>query len=267
MAFAALLSAAVGLPLCTLHAPMVPHVAAQGAKIVHLVAAPPADDPASPDARLSKAALAQCAALAELTARLDSIELVVCSPLTRSLQTVTAGFADYVARGSPVVALEAVRELVQTRADSRRPTSELASEFGHVSFSELSDEEDVLWDRLGGAAEGADAVAADALEARCAEAVRWLLARPEKEVVVVSHPALLHHLTNVGYEPLTQPPIEAGLDPRLRPPMAPLPPFASDTRRLRARGPLVVYPSQHMARTLRPPFQPCELRIVAAVPL
>jgi broad specificity phosphatase PhoE len=262
---AALLLLSLALPLCTLHAPMVPHVAAAGAKIVHLVAAPPADDPATPDARLSKAGLAQCAGLAALTARLDSIELVVCSPLTRSLQTVTAGFADYVARGSPVVALEAVRELVQTKADSRRPTSELASEFGHVCFSELSDETDVLWDRLGGAAEGAHS--AEALEARCAAAVRWLLARPEKEVVVVSHPALLHHLANVGYEPLTQPPIEEGLDPRLRPPPAPPPPFASDSRRLRARGPLVAYPSQHMARTLRPAFSPCELRIVAAVPL
>jgi len=157
---------AVGLPLATLHAPMVPHVAAYGAKIIHLVAAPPADDPEMHDAPLSQAALAACATLADLTARMDAIELVVCSPLTRSLQAATVGFSDYVARGSPVVALEALRELVDTTADARRPRSELASEFGHVSFAELGDEEDALWARHAGGAGGAESAAAEALQAR-----------------------------------------------------------------------------------------------------
>lgn len=99
--------------LCTLHAPMVPHVSLPSAKRIHLVAAPPADC-GSVDARLSEGALRRCDALAELTARLDSIELVVCSPLTRSLEAASAGFAAHVARGGRVVALEALREIIET---------------------------------------------------------------------------------------------------------------------------------------------------------
>lgn len=206
-------------------------------------------------------------ALAEQTARLDSIELVVCSPLTCSLETATAGFADYVARGSPVVALEAVRELASSKADARRPRSELTAQFSHVSFDHVQGEVDDLWEALAANEGNLVIETVDAIEARCSAALEWILARPEKELAVVSHPAFLHHLTNVGYEPLTQAPIEEGLEPRLRTPRQPPPAFVEDVERLSSGRRLVKYPSPHLARTLRPPFEPCEVRIVAAVPL
>ena len=49
-----------------------------------------------------------------------------------------------------------------------------------------------------------------ALRARAAEAMAWLGARPEKEIVVVSHCAFLRHLLAFGHERGdlgTQPPV------------------------------------------------------------
>lgn len=96
--------------------------------------------------------------------------------------------------------------------------------------------------------------------------MRWLLARPEKELAVVSHPAFLHHLTNAGYAPLKRPPVEVGLHPRLRRPSPPTPPYAAHSARFSGYAQLVAYPSPHMERTLRPPFETCEMRVVAVVP-
>jgi len=74
------------------------------------------------DARLTPAGEAQCAALAEATAGL-SPELIVASPLTRTLQTATLVFRSQLgqrASAPPLIACEYARETVNYLCDCRR---------------------------------------------------------------------------------------------------------------------------------------------------
>ncbi len=97
------------------------------------------------DARLTPDGEAQCAALAAATAALRP-QLVVSSPLTRTLQTASLAFgAQREAVGAPLLALEAVRETVNYGCDARRPLREIRPEFPHVDFAHCPSDEDPLW--------------------------------------------------------------------------------------------------------------------------
>ena len=108
----------------------------------------------------------------------------------------------------------------------------------------------------------------DSGEEEAAAALKEILALPEREIAVVSDPRLLHHWTNAGQQPLAAQPHSLRLDPRLRPATPPAPGYAAEEalQALSDQPPLVGYPSPHMERILRPPFEDGEFRIVVAVP-
>ena len=68
-------------------------------------------------------------------------DLVVSSPLTRTLQTAQLCFA----AGAPFVALEGVRETVNYLCDARRHRTALAAEFADVDFSGVAEDVDPVW--------------------------------------------------------------------------------------------------------------------------
>ena len=105
-------------------------------------------------------------------------------------------------------------------------------------------------------------------EEEAAAALKEILALPEREIAVVSDPRLLHHWTNAGQQPLAAQPHSLRLDPRLRPATPPAPGYAAEEalQALSDQPPLVGYPSPHMERMLRPPFEDGEFRIVVAGP-
>ncbi|CAM6121506.1 unnamed protein product [Calypogeia fissa] len=144
---------------------------------------------------------------------LDSVELVVSSPLTRTLQTATGAFGgeDIVngethkplmvegvgkaprkaissAGALPFVAVEWCREQIGIHpCDKRQPISVYRTLFPAVDFSEVEHDDDVLWK--------ADVRETDdELYARARKFVQWLLKRKEKEIAVVSHSSFLFHL-------------------------------------------------------------------------
>ncbi|KAI3925566.1 hypothetical protein MKW98_001420 [Papaver atlanticum] len=138
------------------------------------------------------------------------VELVIVSPLLRTLQTAVGSFgpggdadgtyvtplmvanAKYSNRSAissltspPFVAVELCREQLGVHpCDRRRSISEYRTIFPAIDFSLIEDEEDVLWE-------------ADARESRKAVAARgmkfinWLWTRKEKEIAVVTHSAFL----------------------------------------------------------------------------
>ena len=92
------------------------------------------------DARLSQDGEAQCAALQTSSGALD-FDVVLVSPLTRTLQTATLGLG--LQRGVPFVALEPLRERFgRNPCDNRRSLSELQAEFPHVNFSLMESSND-----------------------------------------------------------------------------------------------------------------------------
>ena len=142
------------------------------------------------DARLDETGRRQAATLGErVRAARMIIDVVLVSPLTRTLETATLMFPPEVAP-LPFVAVEHCREAFGGHpCDARRPARTLAREFPHVDFSGLGTDEDT-WhdpDRRETVREVAQ---------RCDQFLAVLRARPERNLVVVSHGVFLETLLN-----------------------------------------------------------------------
>ncbi|EFJ09533.1 hypothetical protein SELMODRAFT_235771 [Selaginella moellendorffii] len=152
----------------------------------------------------------------------DRVELVVVSPLTRTLQTASGIFGggnftdttdqlaaplmvDNVGRcprpaissanSPPFVALELCREKLGTMpCDQRSPRSKSEIQFPGIDFSNIEQDQDELWkpDRREPEEE---------LDKRARAFLEWLWSRGEEEIAVVSHAGFLTNLvTKFGDE-------------------------------------------------------------------
>lgn len=143
------------------------------------------------DATLSDKGHQECNALSqEITAieLISNAELVVISPMRRTLQTASLCFPQLINK-VPWVAIETLREQTGLHpCDRRRPTTELAELFPHVSFSEIESDIDPLYNRY------LLREPVSAVTSRAIEFVEWLSMRPEKEVIVVTHSLYLEQL-------------------------------------------------------------------------
>ncbi|XP_027112747.1 phosphoglycerate mutase-like protein 1 [Coffea eugenioides] len=143
---------------------------------------------------------------------LNRIELVVTSPLLRTMQTAVgvfggdgytdrmdtlplmlanAGNSRRAAISSlncpPIVALELCREHLGVHpCDKRRSISEYQCLFPAIDFSLIASDEDTLW--KANVRETKEEVAA-----RGMNFMKWLLSRKEKEIAVVTHSGFLFH--------------------------------------------------------------------------
>lgn len=166
--------------------------------------------PAGLDARLTDEGEAQCAQLAQTAAELRP-QLIVVSPLTRTMQTALLSFSIQLKQqGVPLVALESVRETVNYLCDARRPLSAIVSQMAEAGVAVdtsagCEHEHDELWaayERKHGtqAAFKAHRESADmpGLAARARSAFAWLAARPEREIIIVSHSAFYWNVLNMA---------------------------------------------------------------------
>lgn len=169
------------------------------------------------DAHLTEYGWQQAEALhthiANLPERLN-VDLVVSSPLTRTLETAIGVFAneDWTSKSQgktlmseqkgvearqvqrpakstagcpPFIAHELCREhLGRHPCDKRRCTSHYRQQFPAVDFSLIETEEDELW--------GPDfREEKEQIKARGAKFMQWLMTRPEQRIAVVSHSSFL----------------------------------------------------------------------------
>ncbi|XP_022731465.1 phosphoglycerate mutase-like protein 1 [Durio zibethinus] len=138
---------------------------------------------------------------------LERIEVVITSPLLRTLQTSVGIFGgdpdrpDHVTplqeaniendgqRGIstfnrlPIIASELCRER-KSKNRQRGTLSQCRSRFPAVDFSLIESEDDVLW-------ESDERETNEAVAARGIKFIKWLLGRKEKEIAVVSHGVFL----------------------------------------------------------------------------
>lgn len=165
-------------------------------------------DPKFFDSPLSEKGMLQSAALGagNLEGRNapPRVELVVCSPLTRAIQTATAVFApsgsgDKQAAGSAprLYVLEALREFCGKNfqpCDQRRSPQELAAAFPHADLKHMPSGKDEL---LGpGRVE-----APESADARIQWLLAWLRERPESSIGCVAHMQILTRLLTKHLEP------------------------------------------------------------------
>ncbi|KAM7266423.1 hypothetical protein ACFE04_004320 [Oxalis oulophora] len=130
---------------------------------------------------------------------LNKIELVITSPMTRTMQTTMGVFGQKVIEEPskthennghhklstsnclPIVAVELCRERLGVNpCDQRRNISDYRSIFPQIDFSLIENDEDSLW-------KAEIREAKQDVAARGVKFLKWLWTRPEKEIAVVSH--------------------------------------------------------------------------------
>ena len=124
----------------------------------------------------------QCRLLAQKFPYHDNIDCFVASPLKRTLYTALLGFGqDIDKKGLKIVALPELQETSDLPCDTGSAPEELAKDFAQkpVDFSLVTP----VWNSK----KGKFSASPDAVIARAREARLWLLARPEKEIVLVTH--------------------------------------------------------------------------------
>ncbi|KAL8763501.1 MAG: hypothetical protein Q9184_000713 [Pyrenodesmia sp. 2 TL-2023] len=131
----------------------------------------------------------QCRELSNRFPYHDSVDLLVSSPLRRTIQTTLLSFTPEIARGVKYFALPEIQETSDLPCDTGSSLSTLKQEFKdqRVDLSLVPED----WDSK----KGKWAAEQNTIEARCLEARKWLKARNESEIVIVAHGGLLHYLT------------------------------------------------------------------------
>ncbi|KAH9816235.1 histidine phosphatase superfamily [Melampsora americana] len=160
------------------------------------------DNHSFPDAALTPTGQEQCLELNQRTSSniQKSAQLLVTSPLRRTLQTTLIGFPqliDELGGRSAIIALPQLQENGSSPADtgSSRLDLERDKEFEGIDFSLLDDG----WNSKSGVWSSDE----DSLRQRAGWTRKWLAARPEEEIVVVSHGGALRYITEdyADYEP------------------------------------------------------------------
>lgn len=154
------------------------------------------------DSVLSPLGLEQCENLnAKLREKnhLHDADLIVVSPMRRTLQTATVCFRHHVGV-TPFLALESLREQAGRHpCDNRLPISEHRPAFPHVNFDEIEHELDPLYPLYPDCREPAESI-----NQRARDFFDWLLTRDEENIIVVTHSAYLQamflNVLNVEYE-------------------------------------------------------------------
>ena len=132
----------------------------------------------------------QCQYLAKTFPYSSTVDLVVASPLKRTVYTAVEAFGHVInKRQSPVVALPELQETSDMPCDTGSDPQDLAKEFSGMAVDLTRVE--AGWNSK----KGRWAANSAAIEDRCKVARRWLRDRPEKDIVVVTHGGLLHYLT------------------------------------------------------------------------
>ncbi|KAK5131217.1 hypothetical protein LTR08_001186 [Meristemomyces frigidus] len=146
---------------------------------------------ALPDPLLTPLGEAQCRFLAQTFPSPAAIDAVVASPMKRTLYTALLSFPTALAtRNIKVVALPELQETSDMPCDTGSTPAELATEFADKPVDlrlvpeGWNDKRAAKW-----------APNNKAVEARARDARLWLLARPEREIVLVAHGGFLHYLT------------------------------------------------------------------------
>ncbi|KAF5573223.1 histidine phosphatase superfamily clade-1 [Fusarium pseudoanthophilum] len=145
-----------------------------------------------PDTDLTPLGQEQARGLISKHPELANVDLIVSSPLRRTLQTSLLGFSAQLERGLQIVALPEVQEVSAMNCDTGSDLSVIKAEFQQkpVDFGLV----EPGWQIKEGKAKWAPVVGSIIERARVAR--QWLSERPESEIVVVTHGCFLHFFTD-----------------------------------------------------------------------
>ena len=141
----------------------------------------------------------QCRKLAQSFPEHESVELLVCSPLRRTIYTTLIGFEQDIERCGNVIALPEAQEVASKPCATGSDVSVLEKEFANkpVDLSRVKEG----WNSK----TGRWAPTAEALQKRARDVRQWLKNRPEKHIILVTHGGFVHYFTEdwTGYKETT----------------------------------------------------------------
>lgn len=123
------------------------------------------------------------------------MDLVVASPLKRTIYTALKSFPKPLeSKNLKVIVLPELQETSDLPCDTGSDVAELEREFQgqRLDLANLHTPENATWNNK----KDRWAPDSDAILARAKVARLWLLARPEKDIVVVTHGGFLHYFTD-----------------------------------------------------------------------
>ena len=140
-------------------------------------------DPNFVDTSLVEEGFKQAANLGETWSDIDDIELVVVSPLKRTLQTATEIFKG---KSVPIISFELAREYpIGGHTCNKRSQKEyLMKMFPNINFDDIKEGEDYLWDP-----EKQESI--HELDLRINTFKKFIEGRPEKNIALVSHASFI----------------------------------------------------------------------------
>ncbi|KAL2217571.1 histidine phosphatase superfamily [Thermoascus aurantiacus ATCC 26904] len=147
-----------------------------------------------PDPLLTELGQEQCRTLRDTFPYHDRVELVTASPLRRTLYTALLGFEPvfHARRGMKLIALPEAQETSDVPCDCGSDPEALRREFVEEKGLPVDLERvEEGWNSK----TGKWAPTSEAINKRARELRRWLKARPEKEIVLVTHGGFLHYFT------------------------------------------------------------------------
>ena len=120
------------------------------------------------------------------TDKLNSVELVLVSPLTRALQTTELGFTGLI---KPIKVMEILKEWSNglDTPNQRKKKSELERRFNRFNFDEVRTEEDVTWNK-----EREETM--DELRERIEEFKKYVRNRKEEKICIIGHTSFLSNM-------------------------------------------------------------------------
>lgn len=144
------------------------------------------------DARLTPEGQRQSLEMLRPAAAALPLELIVTSPLSRTLETAHIGLAPHLERGVKCVAVEQCREQFGLNLpDRRRATAALRVEYPQVDFSGLAEEDELFTP---------EREALEDMSMRADAFLELLMQRPEAHIAVSTHSSFLAALFNVALD-------------------------------------------------------------------
>ncbi|KAI5296773.1 poly(U)-specific 3'-to-5' RNA exonuclease, partial [Ascosphaera pollenicola] len=145
-----------------------------------------------PDPDLTQLGVSQCEELARRFPYHSEIDLIVVSPIRRTIYTALYAFAERIKQGNiKVIALPEIQEISDVPCDTGSDLPVLRKEVEEkglpVDLSLLDDQWNVK--------KGKYAPQPNEIMARARRARQWLKNRPESNIAVVTHGGFLHYFT------------------------------------------------------------------------
>ena len=149
--------------------------------------------PATIDSPLTNEGHFQSIELGQSWGKKKEIELILVSPLTRTLETCMNIFGD---TEIPMISQEFLREypIGEDTCNKRSDTETLKDKFPTVNFTDINLLNDSLWTEKREPIEG--------LDKRIEEMITYIRGRPEQKIAIVSHSSYIGHFkdNHIAYQ-------------------------------------------------------------------